>query len=111
MTGHGFGATPIWGANTSMRCRHCQRPYFAEQADPCLGRLENVVHACCGHGRAEEATVTVVDGEWSYGRDPSGWSDLDKRTLTGEEALAFFAERGCGPPPKPTSPHGPQPPP
>jgi hypothetical protein len=97
VTIHGFGATPYYGLNTSLQCPHCARPYFGGGPDPCLGVVDHAVLACCGHGRPAEAYVTLVEGDWQYGRSPSDYPDDAKRTLTGVEALRFFRERGVGP--------------
>jgi hypothetical protein len=94
----GFGATPIWQANTGLRCAHCLQAYFPDTADPCLGELGGVVGACCGHGRPEEAYVTVIlEGSWSPGMNPWDFTDAQKRTLYGEEALRWFERLGRGP--------------
>jgi hypothetical protein len=66
-------------------CGHCGLPNGAEGHDACLGTLPGVRNACCGHGCPADAYVQPLVG----GR------------LAGEAALAFFAERGAGPPPPP----------
>lgn len=38
-------------------CRHCGLDRTPEGHDGCLGRLEGVQSACCGHG-------VKVDGRW-----------------------------------------------
>lgn len=57
------------------------RKYFG--ADPCLGWLPGVRHACCGHGgRRGNPVLGLRDG----------------RTLVGNEALAKMRELGGSPP-------------
>ncbi len=31
-------------------CKHCGKPPTPEGHDACLGRIPDVLHACCGHG-------------------------------------------------------------
>jgi hypothetical protein len=57
----------------------------ADAPDPCLGLLEGVRYACCGHGTAGGgvggAYVALDSGE----------------VLRGRDARRFFARRGAGP--------------
>jgi hypothetical protein len=54
--------------------------------------------ACCGHGRPEQAYVVLVPPErWKPGLDPWHYREDQKQTLSGEDALAWFAEHGVGP--------------
>lgn len=38
-------------------CGYCDKHYTKEGHDGCLGTLPNVMNACCGHGRKEDAYV------------------------------------------------------
>jgi hypothetical protein len=38
-------------------CGHCRKTNTKEGHDGCLGTLPDVMNACCGHGREEEAYV------------------------------------------------------
>ena len=47
----------------SMICPKCDRWYDpGEEPDPCLGMLEGVLGACCGHGNDKVAYVTFANG-------------------------------------------------
>jgi hypothetical protein len=67
------------------RCKRCKLIHVPPRPDPCLGVLEGVSAAECGHGRDDHAWVVLV-GE-----------DGSESTLYAEEALAFFRSRGVGP--------------
>ncbi len=43
-------------------CTFCHLPPTPEGYDPCLGRLENVTSACCGHGGVVEGYRVFADG-------------------------------------------------
>ena len=43
-------------------CAHCDLPYGESLHDPCLGTLEGVVEACCGHGNESRRYVSYADG-------------------------------------------------
>lgn len=43
-------------------CPHCEKPYGESLHDPCLGTLEGVAEACCGHGDPTKAYVSYRDG-------------------------------------------------
>jgi len=78
-----------WGESgeaTLPRCRRCKQVHVPPRPDPCLGVLEGVGSACCGHGRDDHAMAVLVDEAGNA-----------TETLYGEEALAFFAAHGCGP--------------
>ena len=49
-------------------CGHCGKGNTEEGHDGCIGTLDNVMNACCGHGVTDEAYVqywggNVVRGE------------------------------------------------
>jgi hypothetical protein len=46
------------------RCAHCNLPNREDGHDACLGHIEGVMNACCGHGRTDEAYV-----QWEPERD------------------------------------------
>lgn len=43
-------------------CSHCGLEYGESLHDPCLGTLEDVVEACCGHGDESRRYVTYAEG-------------------------------------------------
>jgi hypothetical protein len=45
-------------------CDHCRLPYGESLHDPCLGTLEGVTEACCGHGDPSRAYM-IRGGEIS----------------------------------------------
>jgi hypothetical protein len=59
--------------------------HFPPKPDPCLGIIEGVVSACCGHARPDTAHVVFVG------------DDGTERSLYSEDALAFFRSCGVGP--------------
>jgi hypothetical protein len=67
------------------RCPSCKQVHVPPRPDPCLGVLEGVGAADCGHGRDDRAFVVLVD------------EDGAERTLYAEEALDYFRSRGVGP--------------
>lgn len=44
-------------------CGHCDLSYTPQGHDGCLGTLENVLNACCGHGDVNEAYVQFTNGK------------------------------------------------
>lgn len=44
------------------KCDHCGKEWGQSIHDPCLGMLEGVVQACCGHGDESVAYRLYVDG-------------------------------------------------
>jgi hypothetical protein len=57
-------------------CAHCGLESTPEGHDGCLGALEGVTNACCGHGEPETAYVQFDDGS----------------ELREGEAVAYFEE-------------------
>lgn len=43
-------------------CGHCGMAYGESLHDPCLGRIEGAVEACCGHGDDSRRYVSYADG-------------------------------------------------
>lgn len=82
--------TPLRGWQTSFGeagfCGTCQR-YMPQGVDACLGVLDGVSHACCGHGDADKAYVVI-----------GGFPDQDATTieksceLRGQDAIDYFRE-------------------
>lgn len=43
-------------------CAHCDKDWGESLHDPCLGRIEGVIQACCGHGDPTKAYQVFADG-------------------------------------------------
>lgn len=43
-----------WGANDRRPCKRCGKEPTPEGHDACIGHLEGVISACCGHGIKED---------------------------------------------------------
>jgi len=63
-------------------CSHCKRYRTIEGHDGCIGTLDNVMNACCGHG--EKAMAYVQFDHNNYNEDPN------KVRLSGEEAIDYI---------------------
>ena len=44
-------------------CGYCNLPSRKDGHDACLGELEGVMNACCGHGVKADAYTQLMDGE------------------------------------------------
>jgi hypothetical protein len=68
--------------------------------DPCLGMIDGVKAACCGHNTepSDCAFGYTPDGKFTYVGEPYVWIEGQDDALRGEEALAYFVEQGVGPP-------------
>lgn len=53
--------TPGYGGKTRP-CAKCGKLSTLEEHDPCLGTLQGVNSACCGHGIHSEAYVRFTNG-------------------------------------------------
>ena len=53
-------------------CIRCNRPPTKEGHDACLGYIEGVSSACCGHGKEEEFIMRQVDKERQL--EGEGWT-------------------------------------
>lgn len=42
-------------------CGYCKLPNRSDEHDACLGYLDGVANACCGHGNIEQAYVQFDD--------------------------------------------------
>lgn len=86
-------------------CQHCAEMPLPKPglehlphrgADPCLGWLSDVAHACCGHGKEQRAYVVISPAC----RPSQSVQELpDAKTLSDADALDYFSSRGVGPPP------------
>ena len=54
--------TPV-SENIDRPCGHCGLPNTKEGYDGCLGQLPGVSNACCGHGRVDDAYVSLDSGQ------------------------------------------------
>lgn len=63
-------------------CLHCKLPRTPEGHDGCIGTLENVMNACCGHGDSKMAYVQF--NHKNYAELPN------KNRLKGIEALNYI---------------------
>lgn len=63
-------------------CKHCNLMRTPEGHDGCIGALENVMNACCGHGNT--ATAYVQFNHDDYINKPN------KYRLSGESALKYI---------------------
>jgi hypothetical protein len=59
--------TTGWGPRV---CGHCGKAWGESLHDPCLGQLDGVAQACCGHG-AEEKAYRIYAGGRVEGNPPS----------------------------------------
>lgn len=50
-------------------CKKCGKFPTKEDHDACLKTLPNLMNACCGHGRDEEAYVQYWDGKVISGQE------------------------------------------
>lgn len=60
-------------------CGYCGRTYTEEGHDGCLGTLQGLMNACCGHGNIEEAYVQFWDGSCVRGQDAKIIQDILKK--------------------------------
>lgn len=64
------------------KCLHCGLNRTPEGHDGCIGTLENVMNACCGHGRPKEAYIQF--NHENYKKDPN------KIRIGGSEAIDYI---------------------
>jgi len=68
---------PSYHDDSSRPCARCGKPPTIEGHDACLGHLDGVDGACCGHGREQPSVgdlVGVAAVEFIERQRP-GWSD------------------------------------
>ena len=69
-------------------CNHCGLTAEGEEApDPCLGMIEGVKFACCGHGQRTTGVGSAYVSFEEEGKEPQ----------YGPPALSFFRKLGVGP--------------
>jgi hypothetical protein len=73
------------------QCSFCQQELVSDTPDPCLGHLDGVEGACCGHGLTMPPYVVFEDED----------------RLDGLEALRYFESLGVGALPPPAEYHYP----
>lgn len=82
---------PSRGIDTSLGqagfCDHCQR-WNPEGPDICLGYLDGVSHACCGHGDPVRAYVVIGGAP-----DQPTYTIAHPEVLRGALALQYFGEK------------------
>lgn len=60
-------------------CGYCNEFRTPEGHDACLGTLNGVMNACCGHGQINEAYVQFMDGYSIHGKDATTILDVLKK--------------------------------
>lgn len=50
-------------------CGECGEMQTKEDYDPCIGKLENVMNACCGHGVVDDAYIQYNDKTCIRGKE------------------------------------------
>lgn len=65
------------------KCGHCGLCRSAQGHDGCIGELEGVMNACCGHGQDSTAYV-----QFNHTDDEN---EPNKHLIQGREALAFIS--------------------
>lgn len=60
----------------NISCSHCKVEPTKEGHDACLGTLNGVMNACCGHGLDDEAYVQFLDGTIIQGRNARVIQDI-----------------------------------
>ena len=66
-----------------------------DEPDACLGFIDGVGGACCGHGNVEDAHVAGLNVP---GQPHPDKPDSESLWLHGQDALDFFDAMGVGPP-------------
>lgn len=51
------------------RCGHCGLNNDKDGHDPCFGKLDGVLNACCGHGITDQAYIKFENGETVRGNE------------------------------------------
>lgn len=60
-------------------CGYCNLYQTKEGHDGCLGTLNGIMNACCGHGRSNESYVQFLDGHCVQGKDAGMILDILKK--------------------------------
>lgn len=69
------------------KCGNCGLHRTKQGHDGCIGELEGVMNACCGHGQDSVAYVQFYHAD--YDKEPN------KYLLQGDEALAYIKMHSC----------------
>lgn len=64
--------------DTKKPCKHCNRKPTKEGHDACLGTLQNVKFACCGHGNTYEDGVGSAYISFENGKTIRGYTKVRK---------------------------------
>ena len=48
--------------NPDRPCGHCKMENREDDCDPCLGELQGVSNACCGHGEVSDSYIQFENG-------------------------------------------------
>lgn len=65
----------------SRSCGHCGLHNTKEDHDGCLGTLQGVMNACCGHGRIGETYVQFAEERVLHGEDAMRWISTQTRKM------------------------------
>lgn len=60
-------------------CGNCGKNYTVEGHDGCLGTLQGLMNACCGHGDINAAYIQFLDGSCIRGKDAKTIQDILKK--------------------------------
>ena len=63
------GSGTLLDHGSTKGCGRCGKSRTANDHDPCIANLPNVMNACCGHGNDGEAYVQFWDGSRIAGAD------------------------------------------
>jgi len=63
-------------------CSHCNKYRTKEGHDGCIGKLQGVTNACCGHGETDAAYVQFDHN--AFDEEPN------KIRISGKEALKYI---------------------
>lgn len=69
-------------------CDHCGKKRTPEGHDGCIGTLEGVMNACCGHGNVNGAYIQFNHAD--YNNTPN------KYRIAGKDALKYIQSRKKG---------------
>lgn len=65
-------------------CKNCKMYKTYEGHDGCIGELDGLMNACCGHGNIEKAYVQFFDGTRIGGEDAIVIQSILKRRRSGD---------------------------
>lgn len=63
-------------------CLHCKKSRTKEGHDGCIGTLENVMNACCGHGDIKNAYVQFNHSKYEI--------EPNKKRISGQSAIDYI---------------------